>query len=224
MSAMRNKLAVLALASLILSSPVLAQEEPTAMCGVPHLDAETARLVDLLLRPEALADVEPVRIPIAFHVITSGRQGRVANKHIRTLISRLNWAFRDTPYSFYLQRVDRRHNPAWYNDCGPGSRNEAAMKKRLARDPKRVINLYSCRPFLQAGRRHLRGHGRPRRRAQLHELFGRSVHAALHARTDRAHDPDHGDLPADARTLVEETLEPGGAASRARGGVIVSPG
>lgn len=151
---MRNKLAVLVLVSLALCSPVSAQNirnEPTAFCGVPDLDPETVRLVNALTerkRPEALADVQPVRIPIAFHVITSGKEGRVASKHIRTLVSRLNWAYRGTPYSFYLERIDRRNNPAWFKDCGPDSRNEAAMKKRLARDPKRVINIYSCKPFI----------------------------------------------------------------------------
>lgn len=148
---MRNKLTVLVLLSLALCSPVFAQEKAAVPCGVRELDPETARMIDVLterLRPESLADVQPVRIPVAFHVITSGKEGRVASRHIRTLVSRLNWAFRGTPYSFYLERIDRRNNPAWFKDCGPGSRNEAAMKKRLARDPKRVLNMYSCKPFI----------------------------------------------------------------------------
>lgn len=133
----------------LMSSPLAAQD-PAAVCAARHLDPATALWIDRMterLLPEAL-DVKPVRIPIAFHIITSGKEGRVPAKHIKTLISRLNWGFRDTPFSFYLARVDRTNKPSWFKDCGPGSANEAAMKKRLAVDPETTLNVYSCKPFI----------------------------------------------------------------------------
>lgn len=133
----------------LVSIPVGAQE-PVAVCAARNLDPATALWVERMterLAPEAL-DVKPVRIPIAFHIITSGKEGRVKTRHINTLISRLNWGFRDTPFSFYLARVDRMNKPSWYKDCGPGTANEAAMKKRLAVDPKTTLNLYSCKPYI----------------------------------------------------------------------------
>lgn len=154
---MREKLASLVISSLLLCGPVLAQGTE-AMCGVPDMDPETARWIHRLAEGyERKADVRPVRIPVAFHVITAGPQGRVTMQQIRKLMSRLNWGFRGTPYSFYLQRVDRLNNPAWFNDCGPDTANEAAMKRRLARDPKRVLNIYSCKPYIHGLDRYVNG-------------------------------------------------------------------
>ena len=141
--------ALLFLMLCLVGNPAGAQE-PVAVCAARNLDPATALWIERMterLAPEAL-DVQPVRIPIAFHIITSGQQGRVKSKQIKTLISRLNWGFRDTPFSFYLARVDRTNKPSWYNDCGPGTANEEAMKKRLAVDPKTTLNLYSCKPFI----------------------------------------------------------------------------
>ena len=68
---MREKLAVLVLSSLLLCGPVLAQE--TAVCGVADLDPERARWIDMLVESyQGKIDVRPVRIPVAFHVITAG--------------------------------------------------------------------------------------------------------------------------------------------------------
>ena len=145
---MRKALLVLILC---LVSHSLAAQEPVAICAARNLDAETALWIEQMterLRPEAEFDVQPVRIPVVFHMITSGKEGVIKGKNIATLLSRLNWAFQGTPFSFYLAGVDRTNKPSWYKDCGPGTANEKAMKKRLARDPKRTLNLYSCKPYI----------------------------------------------------------------------------
>lgn len=126
-----------------------ASESPVAMCAVSDPDAGLRRSIEKLtevLRPEAL-DVTPVRIPVAFHVVTSGAEGRVTNPQIKRLIQNLNWGFRGTPFSFYLSRVTRTNNPAWYDNCGPETESQVKMKKRLARDPKHVLNVYTCKPY-----------------------------------------------------------------------------
>lgn len=145
---MRKALLVL---MLCLLSHSLAAQERVAVCAARNLDAETALWIEQMterLRPEAGFDVVPVRIPVVFHMITSGKEGVIKAKNIATLLSRLNWAFQGTPFSFYLAGVDRTNKPSWYKDCGPGTANERAMKKRLARDPKRTLNLYSCKPYI----------------------------------------------------------------------------
>ncbi|MES1241800.1 MAG: hypothetical protein ABUT39_09300 [Acidobacteriota bacterium] len=111
MNSLRKGLLLL-LASLVGVGPAGAQE-PVAICAARNLDADTALWVQTMterLQPEAFI-VHPVRIPVAFHMITDGKLGRVTTKQIKTLISRLNWGFRDTPFSFYLARVDRWRSP-----------------------------------------------------------------------------------------------------------------
>src|SRR5687767_14317982 len=112
---------------LCLVSESLAAQERVAVCAARNLDAETALWIERMterLLPETGFDVQPVRIPIAFHVITAGKEGRVKSKQIKTLIDRLNWGFRDTPFSFYLAHVDRTNKASWYKDCGPGTAND----------------------------------------------------------------------------------------------------
>lgn len=83
-------------------------------------------------------------IPVAFHVITDGRNGRLTTQQIAILIGNLNWAFRDTSLSFRLYKVDTTKNPSWYNNCFFNSANQAKLRKRLAKDPRYYINVYSC--------------------------------------------------------------------------------
>lgn len=117
-------------------------------CGAPAFDAETARWIEGLLesRPRAeMRAVGSVEIPVAFHVVYAGRKGRVSDQQIRVQIENLNTAFRDTPFTFKLVRVDRTNNRTWYNNCAPLSRNEKNMKRRLSFNPRETMNVYSCK-------------------------------------------------------------------------------
>lgn len=117
-------------------------------CGAPAFDAETARWIEGLLqhrpRVEMLAPGS-VEIPVAFHVIHAGRKGRVSDQQIRVQIENLNTAFRDTPFTFKLVKVDRTNNKAWYNSCALQTRNEKNMKRRLAFKPRDTMNIYVCK-------------------------------------------------------------------------------
>jgi hypothetical protein len=116
-------------------------------CGTPDVADEQARefLATLRHRPGVTAK-SPVNIPIAFHVVHDGTSAEVTSAQIETLIHNLNWAFRETPFSFYLRLVNTVTNGAWSHGCAPGSANERKLKRRHARNPRRFLNLYSCRP------------------------------------------------------------------------------
>ncbi len=119
------------------------------MCGTPSPTAEQARaFLQAVERrpPAAKAITERVFIPVAFHVIHDGRNGKIARQSVEVLIHNLNWGFRNSPFSFFLYKLDSTKNKAWYGSCAFLSKNEAAMKKKLAVDTRYVLNIYSCQP------------------------------------------------------------------------------
>jgi hypothetical protein len=83
-------------------------------------------------------------IPIAFHVITDGRNGKVTAQEAAILVDNLNWAFRNAPFSFRLYKFDTTKNPSWYNNCYFNAVNQQKLRKRLAKDTRYYINVYSC--------------------------------------------------------------------------------
>lgn len=84
-------------------------------------------------------------IPVAFHVITSGKVGQVSDAQIAAQIDALNQAFRGTGYSFRLASVDRTDNTGYFRMViGTGSERKA--KQALAIDPAHRLNLYTCAP------------------------------------------------------------------------------
>jgi Pregnancy-associated plasma protein-A len=140
--------------SFILAAPSLAQAplpmQAPIVCGTPEPDLRATRQRDALARslfnPEA---VKAYQIPIAFHVIAAGKKDRITLSQIQALVNNMNIAFAGTPFSFFLYRADLINKKAWHDDCGPGTKNEKAMKKRLAIDPAHVVNIYSCSPRLK---------------------------------------------------------------------------
>lgn len=129
---------------LLLFAPAAAQA-PAGTCGVQDLDLETARWVEGMVKSLPRAEMQApgsVRIPVAFHVIHHGKKGRVSTRQIETLIDNLNVAFSETPFSFELASVSRTNNRGWYGDC---LRNEKILKRRLAVNPTRTLNIYTCK-------------------------------------------------------------------------------
>ena len=139
-------LTLVLLGLLLLVVPGMAQA-PAGFCGVEDLDQETARwvegLVKSLPRPE-MRLAGSVQIPVAFHVVYAGTKGRVSDQQIATLLNNLNAAYSGSPFSFHLASVDRTNNKAWYGNC-LSSKNEKVMKRRLAVDPRRTLNIYTCK-------------------------------------------------------------------------------
>src|SRR4051812_41756123 len=74
------------------------------VCGTPQPDAATIAAVEKMLGrgdrvpPKAAG----IRIPVAVHLITSGRQGAFSKNVVNVLIRNMNAAYAGTPFSFYL--------------------------------------------------------------------------------------------------------------------------
>lgn len=84
-------------------------------------------------------------IPIAFHVVTDGKKGKISSQQIAVLIENLNWAYRNTPFSFYLYKADTLKNKGFYNNCFFNTTNQQKLRKKLAVDTRYVVNVYSCK-------------------------------------------------------------------------------
>ena len=141
---MRHVVASLLL--LLISNSLVAQEpQPWCATARPSRDSrgwftELAREARYAPRPKTT-----IRIPIAFHVVTDGKNGIISSQQIATLIQNLNWAYRDSSFSFYLYRADSIKNKAWYNSCVFNTANMQKLRKKAAKDVRYYLNVYSCK-------------------------------------------------------------------------------
>jgi hypothetical protein len=141
-----------ALSALSLSAPAAAGPPSPAplapVCGSAEVDRATRELVERLLALQSERDGLAVQVPqertvkVAFHVLHGSRWGKFPERRIRAQVQYLNQAFAGTGFRFELVRIDRTRNAAWSTDCAA---HEAAIKKQLAFDPRRVMNVYVCR-------------------------------------------------------------------------------
>jgi hypothetical protein len=100
----------------------------------------------------AIAEGGSVTIPVAFHVINSGRsiaEGNVPASQIRAQIDVLNASYggstggAETSFRFDLASIDRTTNSRWFN-LRRDSRNERAMKEQLRVGGAHTLNIYSA--------------------------------------------------------------------------------
>jgi hypothetical protein len=143
-----NVLLSLGILLLLVGTPPVVHAQRPEICGTPSIPYDLAAEVENFVQqfgPFA-SKIDKIRIPVAFHVVYSGNSGRVGDAQIAKLIQNLNSSFQGTPFSFYLQRTDRTNNSTWYANCGLGTVNDQQMKESLARDPRHVLNIYSCIP------------------------------------------------------------------------------
>jgi hypothetical protein len=139
---MNRKIIPLLVASLLVSG--FASAQPAIRCGTPEPTAADLKMLRSLSLEGPKALPHPISIPVAMHVITSGRTGKVSKQVIDVMISNLNWAFGGSGVSFYLYKLDYKNNKGWYKSCAYASANENKMKKALAVDPRYVLNIYTC--------------------------------------------------------------------------------
>ncbi|NNF58999.1 MAG: T9SS type A sorting domain-containing protein [Rhodothermaceae bacterium] len=143
------------LLALLPLSTATAQSVPQARtCGTADpTDAEARASFEAVLSwmqandfdPQARG-VDPVTIPVAFHVVAGGpaiTQGNIPDQWITDQMTVLNDAFLPMGFQFALASVDRTINPAWFGNLS--SSNDFAMKQALNRDPSRFMNFYSAR-------------------------------------------------------------------------------
>ncbi|WP_344831724.1 zinc metalloprotease [Actinocorallia longicatena] len=88
-----------------------------------------------------------IEVPVRFHVLSSGKRGRVSRAQVDRQISTLNAAYggsgggADTGVRFVLVSTDYSDNDRWFN--APAD-NEIAIKSHLHQGGREVLNLYSA--------------------------------------------------------------------------------
>ncbi|MBI5169699.1 MAG: T9SS type A sorting domain-containing protein [Candidatus Eisenbacteria bacterium] len=116
-------------------------------CGAPEPTAMEMDAVGTALRryiEEGRASATG-QIKVAWHVISNGTTGNVAQSAIDAQIAYMNQRYAGTGFSFVLASVDRTSNSKYFS-MTPGSRNETNCKNALAIDPLHRFNVYSAAP------------------------------------------------------------------------------
>jgi hypothetical protein len=132
---------------------------PLQRCGTPEGTSGQRRAIEEGLDLwRSLGRPAPERqrtIRVAFHVLSAGEEGDVPEAQIAEQIRVLNRGFRRSGQTFELVHVDRTAKRRWFRKCAIGTRrgtlNRVYLKiaRRLAVDPSRTLNVYSCGPYLQ---------------------------------------------------------------------------
>ena len=119
----------------------------TPTCGAPQVDPATlARVKAIAEGAKDLPAFGTKTIKVAFHVLMANKTvGAVTDSQIQAQIDLMNERLAPTGFSFVLSRTHRTRNAKWYNACGLGTAHENKIKKRLARDPRHTLNIYSCK-------------------------------------------------------------------------------
>jgi hypothetical protein len=84
-------------------------------------------------------------IPVYFHVITDGTNGKVTSSQINQQITVLNNAYASSGFAFSLARTDTTVNSRWYTGLKSGSKAEKDMKKALRKGDMGDLNIYTAR-------------------------------------------------------------------------------
>lgn len=98
----------------------------------------------------------PIVVPVAFHVIASGRskaEGYLGDDDIDKQLAKLNLAHagqekpggKATRFKFTLASVDRSINARWFA-MSPGSLDERVAKKTLRKGGPETLNIYTANP------------------------------------------------------------------------------
>lgn len=82
-------------------------------------------------------------IPVYYHVITDGTNGKLSSSIINNQISVLNQGFSGTGLSFYLAGTDTTTNSNWFNNVNQGTSAEASMKNSLRKGGANALNVYT---------------------------------------------------------------------------------
>lgn len=93
-------------------------------------------------------DIQPVTIPVYFHVVNKGATpllGNVLEEKIDEQIAVLNTAFQTMNIRFEMIEIDRTNNASWHG-AAPFSATEQTMKKALRKGDALALNLYTAAP------------------------------------------------------------------------------
>lgn len=90
------------------------------------------------------AQFASTNIPVYFHVITDGTNGKLTSTQISAQVKVLNDAYAGSGFSFTLAGTDTTVNSTWYNGLDHGSTAESQMKSALRKGGKNALNVYSA--------------------------------------------------------------------------------
>ncbi|KAJ1023628.1 hypothetical protein NDA18_004615 [Ustilago nuda] len=94
-------------------------------------------------RASSNAAFTSVSIPVYWHVITDGTNGKLTSSQISSSIQALNSAYSATGLSFYLAGSETTTNSNWFNNVNQATSAEAAMKKTLRKGGANALNIYT---------------------------------------------------------------------------------
>ncbi|ETS61478.1 hypothetical protein PaG_04516 [Moesziomyces aphidis] len=147
-----KSLAVILGAALMVASPVFAAPA-TRTCGsteVAPADVEQALSARVAAARSARTSgsssdlaFTSASIPVYYHVITDGTNGRLTSSQINSQISVLNQGYSGTGVSFYLAGTETTVNSNWFNNVNQGTSAEAAMKNALRKGGANALNVYT---------------------------------------------------------------------------------
>ncbi|MFQ6172771.1 zinc metalloprotease [Oryzobacter sp. R7] len=93
----------------------------------------------------AAATAFAVQVPVYFHVITDGTNGKVSATQINQQIAVLDAAFAPAGFDFYLAGTETTVNSRWYTNLRSGSKNERDMKRALRQGDMGALNIYTAK-------------------------------------------------------------------------------
>jgi hypothetical protein len=122
-------------------------------CGTPELsnqqvlelESETFSRLAEMESSRMRFDASVINVPVYFHVISQGdgiANGDIPQSQIDDQINVLNQDFAGK-FTFTLAAVNRTINSDWFNNAGPRSSQQTAMKKALRKGTKSALNVYS---------------------------------------------------------------------------------
>lgn len=134
--------------------PIVAHDDhsagpPIRRCGTPSptkedLARSSRRLQKFASASELLADTpQKIEIPIYYHVIHDGDNGKVDRPALDAQTDTLNAAFAPYGFSFETRGVDYTDDAAWFV-LEANSAAEEAAKKALVKTPTTALNLYTA--------------------------------------------------------------------------------
>lgn len=84
-----------------------------------------------------------IAVPVAFHVIHSGEEGKLTQEDLAEQIDVLNAAYASMGVSFTIASVDYTDNPDWFV-MGHDGTTETEVKTSLYVDPTKYLNFYTA--------------------------------------------------------------------------------
>ncbi|QKW05976.1 zinc metalloprotease [Streptomyces sp. NA04227] len=126
--------------------------EPNAVSATKAkaMDADLDKKLDKLRSSGRGISAASATIPVYFHVIHKGTEGKLSATDVSNQMNVLNDAFagqgsgnNDTGFRFQLAGTDYTDNAAWYN-VTPGSSAETQMKNALRKGGPETLNIYAA--------------------------------------------------------------------------------